>query len=154
MPGSLTNISSFAWPATLAKQPGVIYGGSQVRMKHITTGTSKTYLCGEKYHTPPAYEDGSDYTDTESAYTGNNDDTLRTCYKQPIRDVTGIRPEVYVAFGSAHSSGFLMANCDGSVDSISYDISLDTFKEGCSRNSVLTAPTLPPPPPPPLPPDR
>jgi prepilin-type N-terminal cleavage/methylation domain-containing protein len=154
MPGSITGIKDFAWPPLLSRQAGVIYGGSQVRMKHITTGTSKTYLCGEKYHTPPSYEDGSDYTDTESAWTGNNDDNLRTCYLQPTQDRVGLKPEVYVAFGSAHSSAFFMANCDGSVDSIAYDINLDTFKEGCSRNSVLTAPTLPPPPPPPTPPDR
>jgi len=154
MPGAITNISSFAWPGTLAQQPGITYGGSLVRMKQITTGTSKVYLCGEKYHTPPAYEDGSDYTDTESAWTGNNDDTLRTCALNPRPDQVGLKPEVYVAFGSAHPSAFMMAKCDGSVDSVAYDIELSTFKESCSRNSVLTAPTLPPPPPPPTPPDR
>ena len=107
LPGSLTNISSFAWPPLLPQQPGVIYGGSQVRMKHITTGTSKTNLCGEKYHTPPSYEDGSDYTDTESAWTGNNDDTLRTCALQPTQDRVGLKPEIYMAFGSAHSTRLL-----------------------------------------------
>ena len=146
--------TNFVWHPLLAQQAGVMYGGSMVRIKQITSGTSKTYLCGEKYHNPLSYDDGSDYTDSESAWTGNNDDTLRTCFLQPIQDRAGLRAETYVAFGSAHSSTFQMALCDGSVDSVDYNIELGTFRESCSRNGVLTAPALPPPPDPPKPPDR
>jgi hypothetical protein len=145
---------NYQWNPLLGQQGGVIYGGSLVKMKQITTGTSKTYLCGEKYHNPAAYEDGTDYTDTESAWTGNNDDSLRNCYLQPTQDQLGLRAETRRAFGSAHASGFQMANCDGSVDTIAYDIELGTFRESCSRNGLVTAPTLPQAPDPPRPPDR
>ena len=45
LPGSVPIPTNYTWPALIAKQAGVIYGGSQVRIKQITTGTSKTYLC-------------------------------------------------------------------------------------------------------------
>jgi len=146
--------AGFAWNQLLSQQAGVIYGGSEVRIKHVTSGTSKTALCGEKYNSPTSYEDGSDYTDSESPWTGNNDDSLRNCHMQPAQDQVGLRAETHRSFGSAHPSGFHMARCDGSVDNVSYDIDIKEFKESCSRNGKLDAPSLPPPPDPPRPPDR
>jgi type II secretory pathway pseudopilin PulG len=146
--------SNFAWHPLLAHQQGVMYGGSLVQIRQITDGTSKTYICGEKYHNPAAYEDCSDYTDTEGAWTGNNDDTLRTGHLQPTQDQMGLRPQDYVAFGSAHPGIFQMAWCDGSVSALSFDIELKLHRENCSRGDKESAPTLPPPPEPPRPPDR
>jgi hypothetical protein len=145
--------ANFRWHPLLAQQQGVMYGGSIVKIKQITDGTSKTYLCGEKYHNPAAYLDCSDYTDTEGAWTGNNDDSLRTGHLQPIQDQMGLRAQDYVAFGSAHPAIFHVAWCDGSVSAIGYDIELQIHRENCSRGSAENAPSLPPPPPPPRPPD-
>jgi hypothetical protein len=141
------------WHPLLSKQQGVMYGGSIVKFKQITDGTSKTYLCGEKYHNPAAYEDCSDYTDTEGAWTGNNDDTLRTGFLAPLQDRMGLRPQDYVAFGSAHSGIFQVAWCDGSVSGIDYGIDLQVHRENCSRGNREDAPKLAPPPEPPRPPD-
>jgi prepilin-type N-terminal cleavage/methylation domain-containing protein len=145
--------TNFVWHSDLAKIQGIMYGGSLVAIKQVTDGTSKTYLCGEKYHTPIAYEDCTDYTDAEGAWTGNNDDTLRTGHLQPTQDQLGLLAKDYRAFGSAHSGIFQMAWCDGSVSAMSYDIELKLHRENCSRGSNEDAPTLTPPPEPPRPPD-
>ncbi|MEX2306912.1 MAG: DUF1559 domain-containing protein [Pirellulales bacterium] len=152
--GYPANLKNFNWPALLPLQQGVMYGGSLVQIKQITDGTSKTYLCGEKYHDPAAYDNGTDYTDTEGVWTGNNDDTLRTGHLAPIQDQMGLRAQDYVAFGSAHPGIFQVAWCDGSVSSIEFGIELAVHRENCSRGSKDTAPSLPPPPEPPRPPDR
>jgi prepilin-type N-terminal cleavage/methylation domain-containing protein len=141
------------WHPLLSKQQGVMYGGSIVKFKQITDGTSKTYLCAEKYHNPAAYEDCSDYTDTEGAWTGNNDDTLRTGFLAPLQDRMGLRPQDYVAFGSAHAGIFQVAWCDGSVSGIDYGIDLQLHRENCSRGNREDAPKLAPPPEPPRPPE-
>jgi hypothetical protein len=145
--------ANFNWHPLLAKQQGVIYGGSIVSIKQVTDGTSKTYLAGEKYLNPASYEDCSDYTDTEGVWTGNNDDTLRTGYLAPIQDRLGLRAENYVAFGSAHAGIFQVVWCDGSVSSIDYGIDLKVHQENCSRGNKEDAPKLSPPPEPPRPPD-
>jgi hypothetical protein len=145
--------ANFAWHPLLAQQQGVMFGGSAVEIKQVIDGTSKTYLCGEKYHNPAAYEDCSDYTDTEGAWTGNNDDTLRTGHLAPIQDQLGLRAQDYVAFGAAHAGVFQMAWCDGSVSSVDYAIDLQLHRQNCSRGSNETAPKLPAPPEPPRPPD-
>jgi type II secretory pathway pseudopilin PulG len=145
--------AAFQWNPELSKIQGIMYGGSIVSIKQVTDGTSKTYLCGEKYHTPIAYEDCTDYTDAEGAWTGNNDDTLRTGHLQPTQDQLGLLAKDYRAFGSAHSGIFQMAWCDGSVSSMSYEIELRIHRENCSRGSNEDAPKLVDPPLPPQPPD-
>jgi hypothetical protein len=74
----------------LAHQPGVIYLGSRVRISHITVGTTKTYMIGEKYLNADQYgEGGTDFTDTEPAWTGNNDDKWSTTWRVPSCDSNG-----------------------------------------------------------------
>jgi type II secretory pathway pseudopilin PulG len=99
---------------------GVFHTGSEVKISQIPDGTSNTYLIGEKYIPILAYEDGSDYTDGESAYSGNNDDVLRTTVLEPLPDL----PDTYrqQRFGSAHPAVFYVALCDGSVRPIEYEI--------------------------------
>ena len=41
---------------------------------------------------------------------------------QPRQDQAGIDNPGFLAFGSAHSGGLNMAMCDGSVQTVSYDI--------------------------------
>jgi hypothetical protein len=43
-------------------------------------------------------------------------------------------------FGSAHSAGFFMAFCDGSVRSISYDIAYNVFGLMGGRDDEFTVP--------------
>jgi prepilin-type N-terminal cleavage/methylation domain-containing protein len=121
-------------------QTGVMYHRSTVKISHVADGTSKTYLAGEKWMPIEGYEgfadeDASGFTagDNQSMYTGyewdnhrvswNPASTRPTEFFQPALDSRGDGddgPEP--RFGSAHAASFQMAFCDGSVQSITYDI--------------------------------
>ncbi|RIK85060.1 MAG: hypothetical protein DCC67_04500 [Planctomycetota bacterium] len=106
---------------------GIMFQRSEVAIKHITDGTSKTYLCGEKYLDTRSYETGEDTGDNETWCTGHNNDNLRT---------TGWNdgaPNMYLPrldaeqedgniFGSAHPAGWHVAFCDGHTETLGYDI--------------------------------
>lgn len=115
------------------KWDGIVYYRSEVSMRQVTDGTSKTYMVGEKWLDAAHYEDGFDIGDTEPAFTGCNTDTLRvTNIQYPLtsdaqKPQRRLYPETgtgvgHRVFGSPHTSGFNMAMCDGSVDFVSYDI--------------------------------
>ena len=122
---------------------GVVFGRSEINFRQVTDGTSNTYMVGEKYMSTDNYGDGLDSGDDEPAFSGNNNDTLRTT--APHRGVRGPLPlrsdkpgssddgsnggsssdlgyAGELIFGSAHPSGFHMAFCDGSVSSVSFDV--------------------------------
>lgn len=126
-------------------QTGVMYYRSEIGTQQITDGTSKTYLVGEKYLRPEAYEgstttnpaDGYTQGDNQSMYCGYDWDNHRVAWQpnallspaevyQPRQDTP--RYDSYAAFGSAHSGGFQMAFCDGSVQFISYDIDANSHR--------------------------
>jgi prepilin-type processing-associated H-X9-DG protein len=111
------------------EQTGISTSGSEVRVKDILDGTTKTYLLGEKHVNPDNYTDGLDWADAASVYGGHDWTIARwTHYNAtnpglsyaPQQDTPGdIYPE---GFGSAHSVGLNMSFCDGSVRMISYQI--------------------------------
>jgi prepilin-type N-terminal cleavage/methylation domain-containing protein/prepilin-type processing-associated H-X9-DG protein len=127
-------------------QTGVIYYRSEVSGRKIPDGQSKTYLIGEKFLTPLRYEsasaDKAGYGDNQGAYVGFEWDNERRAWNpdtynaasplpalatdendfQPRQDTIGIDPPNVYAFGSAHAGSMNMAMCDGSVQSLSYDI--------------------------------
>jgi prepilin-type N-terminal cleavage/methylation domain-containing protein len=101
---------------------GISFQRSAVGVQHVTDGTSKTYFCGEKYLDPRKFEDYSD-PDTgnnETWCTGHNNDNFRTTAEPPKPDEAGY--ENGNLFGSAHSSVWNVAFCDGRVEAVSYDI--------------------------------
>jgi prepilin-type processing-associated H-X9-DG protein len=129
-------------------QSGVMYSRSEVKFSQIADGTTNTYLVGEKFLPPDAY-DGvvinpqtpGYYGENQSMYIGMEWDNHRVAfepagtrfppsggsltpadpeYYQPRQDTAGY--DNHGAFGSAHSGALNMAMCDGSVSSISYDI--------------------------------
>ena len=124
-------------------QTGVIYYRSEISGKRITDGTSHTYLVGEKFLGPDLYEDlptvgNGRYGDNQGPYCGYEWDNHRVAWNptgaiseftyQPRQDRPGVdEPNIY-AFGSAHAGSMNMAMCDGSVQSISYDIHRDTHR--------------------------
>ncbi len=127
-------------------QSGVMFYRSAISSAKITDGTSNTYLVGEKFMEPKLYED-PDSTDicnisggdNQSVYAGYEWDNQRVAWYngtdggglqaetyQPRQDTNlnlggGGNPGIY-AFGSPHPGSLNMAMCDGSVQSISYDI--------------------------------
>lgn len=126
-------------------QTGVSYYRSQVKLSMITDGTSSTYLVGEKYLWPDGYENpefgaGLNLGENQGVYSGMEWDNHRVAYMpsgtqyppsggststsaeyyQPRQDTPGY--DNNAAFGSAHPGGLNMSFCDGSVQTVSYDI--------------------------------
>lgn len=119
-------------------QNGVIFQVSEIRLAQIVDGTSKTALIGEKYLNADRYIDGFAKSDDQSAYTGHDYDTIAYTGDgfdtfPPQQDQPGYEGNNYT-FGSAHPGAFQMAYCDGSVQSISYNIEGQVFKVLGSRD--------------------
>ncbi|MDO4575224.1 MAG: DUF1559 domain-containing protein [Planctomycetia bacterium] len=102
---------------------GILFRRSAVRHGEITDGTSQTYLLGEKYVQPEAYETLAVIHDGWSLYQPLAIHTARHAEKLPIQDRMGYA-EGSGIFGSSHAGSFGMALCDGSVQRIPYSISL------------------------------
>jgi prepilin-type N-terminal cleavage/methylation domain-containing protein len=125
-------------------ETGVIYAGSQVTIKQVPDGLTKTYLIGEKSLQPHCYEGqgtGDCPADNGTVYEGHDWDIVRwagTANQIPTTAVpaagaTDWRPlkdEDHPTdtkwgetnFGSQHSSGCFFVMCDSSVQSISYAV--------------------------------
>ncbi len=112
---------SYVWP-TEAGTNGIFRVRSERLMSDIEDGTSNTYLVGEKYLMPENYLNGVDSADNQSMYQGYDADIVRVTSPlfPPAQDTSGYG--IYYNFGSAHSNGFHMAFCDGSVQMIGYSI--------------------------------
>jgi hypothetical protein len=110
------------FPKLLGNPQGVIFMRSDITIRKITDGTSKTLFIGEKYLRPEDYETGNDAADNESMYAGFNNDIHRSADATfpPLQDTLG-----FVSadrFGSAHAGVYQAVFCDGSVRGISYEI--------------------------------
>jgi prepilin-type N-terminal cleavage/methylation domain-containing protein/prepilin-type processing-associated H-X9-DG protein len=114
-------------------QDGIMYYRSDVKVQQITDGTAHTYLVGEKAMDPLNYEgtnNGFNYGDNQDIYSGFEWDNHRVAwqagadyavdYYQPAQDRMG--DDNWGRFGSAHSGGLNMAFCDGSIQTVSYNI--------------------------------
>lgn len=98
---------------------GVSYLESEVRLSQVTDGTSKTYFGGEKYLNPDDYETGEDFADNENWASGFNNDNHRSCLDPPVADTPGL---TLSGFGGPHPGVVMMLMCDGSVQTIPYEI--------------------------------
>jgi prepilin-type processing-associated H-X9-DG protein len=110
---------------------GVCFQRSEVGIKHITDGTSNTYLIGEKYLNPTAYETGTDPGDNETWATGFNNDVNRCSNELPLQDNPSVTSQS--RFGSPHAAGFYAAFCDGHVESVSFDVALTVHRANGNR---------------------
>jgi prepilin-type N-terminal cleavage/methylation domain-containing protein len=134
-----------------------------VEIKQITDGTSKTLMVGEKYLWNQMYgleAEISTCADNNSPYQGYDWDVIRWANAKlnssikfdpsftyvPTPDSVKLEAPLstscVVQFGSAHSSVFQVVMCDGSVDSISYDVDMPTFEMMANRRDGGT-PSLP-----------
>jgi prepilin-type processing-associated H-X9-DG protein len=128
--------------APITRRPnGTRDRGSSVRVADISDGTSNTLLAGEKCLNLGLTNQRQ--TDDDSGWIDGWDwDNIRWGYFQPHADWDDGSPsaadngnaDLHSAFGSSHNGFFNAALCDGSVRSISFNVSLDTFKKLSSRN--------------------
>ena len=118
---------------------GLMFQESQVGVKHILDGASKTYLVGERYLHVRNYmrdltaPDGSNTIhggDNWGWATGFDNDNSRSGLNVPLVDTDFNSGDI---FGSAHPGGFHMAFADGHVESVSYDIDLLVHKNNANR---------------------
>ena len=114
---------------------GISHLRNAVSMHEIEDGSSNTYLAGEKYLNSADYETGRSLGDNESMYsgyctdlhrfTGNLNADNNNLFLPPFQDISFPDKTAlpgFVRFGSAHSTGFNMAYCDGSVRWVLYNI--------------------------------
>jgi prepilin-type N-terminal cleavage/methylation domain-containing protein/prepilin-type processing-associated H-X9-DG protein len=149
----LTAYPNCAWvvtEASLKSFTGIITQRYGAKIAHITDGTSKTILGGEKclqprfydtgYGDPPSYLKAND-GDNNSMYQGYDWDNMRYASgsfdgagnpqgRLPLKDTDcdGTYPgcpaagDVKSTFGSAHVGATNIVFCDGSVQAIEYEI--------------------------------
>jgi len=112
---------------------GVTYQRSEINLKHITDGSTNTYMVGEKYVNPDFYTGGrssefkeKDIGDDQGAWVGDDLDMNRMTGPVSFASVTPTQDQPglqwFSAFGSAHPATFHMAMCDASVRGVSYDV--------------------------------
>jgi prepilin-type N-terminal cleavage/methylation domain-containing protein len=116
------DVPGYNWKAVadVSLLTGVSYLRSEIKTSDITDGTSQTYMLGEKYLCSDLYDTGSDPADDESIYAGCANNVTRYCDQPPFQDAPGAVNAC--RFGSAHSTGFFMAFCDGSVQFMNYSL--------------------------------
>ncbi|WP_428306242.1 DUF1559 domain-containing protein [Lacipirellula sp.] len=119
---------------------GISYQRSQVTFKHVTDGTSNTYMVGEKALTTVNYETGGDAGDNETWCTGFNNDNFRKTASGAYGSLAALTPLLDApeypagvngqdAFGSAHAGGLNMAYCDGSIHTVNYDVDWQVHRD-------------------------
>jgi prepilin-type N-terminal cleavage/methylation domain-containing protein len=141
-PGSLQAGENWGgWPA-MELATGIIANHAVYGLGQISDGTTKTYLVGEKYLLPQHYDNGRSLGDDQSVYSGDERDVVRfTLGLIPSQDRPGL--EDTWGFGSAHSAGFHMSMCDGSVQTIGYGIAPITHRLLSNRSDGEQMPDNP-----------
>ena len=117
---------------------GFVQRFTRVNFAAITDGTSNTLAFGEKYVNSTKY--GSDPGDGSGWVTGADRENLRTGQNSPQRDNPGVSIGGNNSgfFGSAHTGGFNVVLCDGSVRMVRYQVDLvNVFRRLCQRDDGL-----------------
>jgi prepilin-type N-terminal cleavage/methylation domain-containing protein len=119
----------FPTPAQVKNLTGIMMAHNVYKLRQITDGTSKTYMLGEKSINPRYYIDpGLDSLgDDQGPFVADERDSARYTVDYPISDSEATKEDtsnfdITWRFGSAHSGGFLMAFCDGSVHTVAFTI--------------------------------
>jgi prepilin-type processing-associated H-X9-DG protein len=117
---------------------GTSFSGSQVKLSSVTDGAQDTYLVGEKFAYSDQYQTGADPGDNRCQFIGFDVNNHRSTYYNPASPQLGLPSRdcktpssgssTSLSFGSAHSAGFNMAFCDGSVRTMNYTIDRETHR--------------------------
>jgi type II secretory pathway pseudopilin PulG len=139
----------------LKRFDGAVLPRYPVELRQITDGTSKTLMLAEKYLRTDLYGDsGGEFSvntcaDNNSPYQGYDWDVIRWAEARRWSD-SAPQPDSFVSdpctlrFGGPHSGIFQGVNCDGSVQTISYEIDPREMEMLVSRNDDGQTSTPPP----------
>ncbi len=153
VPASYADLANPKWtnttdPKTRFYQTGVMYYRSEIGYKSITDGSANTYLIGERFLSPDGYENllpggNGYYGDNQGVWSGFEWENHRVAWNpastykpedyQPRQDFPGVDNPGWLAFGSAHPGSMSMAMCDGSVQSLAYEIDRDVHRYLANR---------------------
>jgi prepilin-type N-terminal cleavage/methylation domain-containing protein len=107
---------------------GISNCASEIEISEVSDGTSNTYAVGERSLDPLEYDLGGLHSNDWSMYVGIQDDHYRTAYYNPTTK-NGYVPvpdtpkvQLHEQYGSAHPAVCNFVLCDGSVQSVSYDV--------------------------------
>ncbi|MEX2138442.1 MAG: DUF1559 domain-containing protein [Pirellulales bacterium] len=122
------------WPGLLATAMLRNQKPKPVRYKDIKDGLSRTYLVAEKAVSSDQYTTGLDRGDAGTLYDCPRGNCVRWAKRVPAHDVRQ-RDNCWNchSFGSAHAASWNAVFCDGSVHSISYEISFAAHAAYASR---------------------
>jgi prepilin-type N-terminal cleavage/methylation domain-containing protein len=116
---------------------GVFFGNSEISMKQITDGTTKTFAVGER----DKFCLAATWIGVRNAYgpdMWSSNWALAHTFFKLNHPITGNHDTCTESFSSAHSGGGFFVFCDGSVRFITDDISSDTI--GNSLDCFYTPP--------------
>ncbi len=133
--------SGFYWGPTV-QFTGIVYPRSEIHTNQISDGLSNTMFVGEKYIDPALYLNGMGAGDGQFATCGMFKDNARSGLNPPHLDFVGNDPADPVSgfdFGSAHTSGPNAVFCDGSVHTVSFQITATVMEQFCNRSDGATA---------------
>jgi prepilin-type N-terminal cleavage/methylation domain-containing protein/prepilin-type processing-associated H-X9-DG protein len=111
---------------------GCILTRYPVPLRKVTDGSSKTYIVAEKTADAAAYTTGESRLDDQSVYNGFDRDNHVSSWLRPQPDKPSWNQPFYM--GSAHPAAFNVAMADGSVRSVSYDVSQSVHGAAGSRD--------------------
>ena len=147
-PNSLSSSRNHGWAtknktgtiSANSELTGVSFLRSAIKISHITDGTTKTYMVGERFLYIDHYNNGFNGADNETWCTGYNNDNYRTAFAPPLKDILSSAniADQTMRFGSAHSGGWNVVMCDGSVDTQSYDIDAQVHRNFGNRKDGNT----------------
>jgi prepilin-type N-terminal cleavage/methylation domain-containing protein len=139
---------------TRAGGNGVVHALSEVKLSHVTDGTSKTFFAGDKYIRSDNYDVGNnelndgndqgwnqgwDIDNVRFTHLPPYPDTHRwtTANGQELADGSELGKDRYKVFGAAHVAGAQFVMVDGSAHSIRFDVDPDVFAALGGRNDAL-----------------
>lgn len=148
------NVKKTGFPPTTQEYSGISFCGTAVKLRQVTDGTTKTIALGERWIPTEVYQSGTQTdwaADDWGMYVGFQDDTVRSTFYDgrtathiPLSDtddptqIDGVDNINSVIarelFGGPHPGGTLFAMCDGSVNSVAFDVDPEMFRQMGDRH--------------------
>ncbi|QEG29261.1 putative major pilin subunit [Gemmata obscuriglobus] len=111
----------------------VRFNAGVIQLQTIADGTSNTIVFAEKFVSKDVYTGGM-WGDNTGYYSGWGWDSVRFLTNPPAQDIVTTDWGSYGhRYGSAHSSGFQSAFCDGSVRNVRYGVTTSALQAACNR---------------------